>query len=112
LKHQRSHSGLTSHSGLDGAPTIRVFRKETNFVTKFQVAVDQNSSALLNYVTAQRWLGVRIELLGSVVVLVATVLIVCLNDVLSIEPGICKLSRRRISGLSRTGSHSSLKSVY
>jgi hypothetical protein len=51
--------------------------------------VDQNSSALLNYVTAQRWLGIRIELLGSVVVLVATVLIVCLNHVLSLEPGIC-----------------------
>lgn len=84
-----SETGV-SNLGLDGAPTIRVFRKETTFVGKFQLAVDQNSSALLNYVTAQRWLGVRIELLGSVVVLVATVLIVCLNDVLSIEPGICK----------------------
>lgn len=74
--------------GLDGAPTIRVFRKETNFIGKFRGAVDRNSSALLNYVTAQRWLGVRIELLGSVVVLVSTVLIVCMNEVLPLEPGI------------------------
>jgi ABC-type multidrug transport system fused ATPase/permease subunit len=75
-------------SALDGAPTIRVFRRATTFISKFRRAVDQNSAALLNYVTAQRWLGVRIELLGSIVVLAATVLIVCLNDVLSLGPGI------------------------
>jgi len=74
--------------GLDGSSTIRVFQKESTFVNKFHLAVDVNSSALLNFVTAQRWLGVRIELLGSAVVLVSSVLVVCLNDVFRLEPGI------------------------
>lgn len=77
--------------GLDGTSTIRVFRKEESFLQKFQTIVDKNSSALLNFVSAQRWLGVRIELLGSLIVLVASVLVVCLNDVLLLEPGIVGL---------------------
>lgn len=76
--------------GLDGSSTIRVYRKEPVFVDKFLQVVNVNSAALLNFVTAQRWLGIRIELLGSVVVLVATVLVVSLNDVLRLEPGIGK----------------------
>ena len=41
--------------------------------------------------SAQRWLGVRIELLGSAVVLAATLLVVTLNDKMGLEPGIVAL---------------------
>jgi ABC-type multidrug transport system fused ATPase/permease subunit len=67
-----------------------VYKKESNFIAKFRAAVDENSAALLHFVTAQRWLGVRIELLGSVVVLMSSVLVVCLNEVLLLAPGIGK----------------------
>jgi len=77
--------------GLDGCSTIRVYHKENVFLDKFLTAVNTNSSALLNFVTAQRWLGIRIELLGSAVVLVCAVLVVCLNQVLALEPGIVGL---------------------
>lgn len=77
--------------GLDGASSIRVFRKEHTFIDKFRAAVDLNSSALLNFVTAQRWLGVRIELLGSIVVLISTALVVSLNERLKLQPGIVGL---------------------
>ena len=76
---------------LEGSTTIRVFRQGRNFVHDFREAVDTNSSALLNFVSAQRWLGVRIELCGSLVVLVPSILVVCLNDILDIEPGLIGL---------------------
>ena len=82
---------LTSFAVLDGAASIRVFNREQTFLDRFREAADTNSAALLNYVTAQRWLGVRIESLGATVVLVSTTLVVCLNDVLRIEPGLVGL---------------------
>jgi hypothetical protein len=55
---------------------------------RFRALTDLNSSALLNFVSAQRWLGVRIELLGSFVVLISSSLVVTLNDSLRLDPGI------------------------
>jgi len=77
--------------GLDGASTIRVFQREQVFLTKFQEATDTNSAAMLNYVTAQRWLGLRIELLGSVIVLVSSVLVIALNETLKLAAGFAAL---------------------
>mmetsp|Transcript_7157 Transcript_7157/g.10475 ORF Transcript_7157/g.10475 Transcript_7157/m.10475 type:complete len:1354 (-) Transcript_7157:106-4167(-) len=77
--------------GMDGASTIRVYNMGGRFLSAFHNATDTNSSALLNFITAQRWLGVRIEMLGSLVVLVSTVLVVSLNDVLKLEPGLVAL---------------------
>jgi len=77
--------------GLDGCSTIRIFGQEHAFVTKYRAMVDLNSSALLNFVSAQRWLGVRIEVLGSVVVLVSSTLVISLNESLSLDAGIVGL---------------------
>ncbi|CAB9525313.1 Oligomycin resistance ATP-dependent permease YOR1 [Seminavis robusta] len=76
---------------LDGATSIRVFQQEEQFVTRYRGVADKNSSALLNFVSAQRWVGVRMEMLGSLVVLVSSVLVVCLNDVLKLEAGLVGL---------------------
>jgi len=76
---------------LEGSTSIRVYHQDKNFVGRFQDIVDDNSSALLNFVSAQRWLGIRMELLGAIVVLVPTVLVVCLNDVLQLEAGMIGL---------------------
>jgi ABC-type multidrug transport system fused ATPase/permease subunit len=40
---------------LDGSSTIRVFHQQPTFLKKFYAAVDANSSALLNFVSAQRY---------------------------------------------------------
>ncbi|KAL3764321.1 hypothetical protein ACHAW5_008918 [Stephanodiscus triporus] len=74
--------------GMEGSTSIRVFCQAENFVNKFRENADANCSALLNFVSAQRWVGLRMELLGSVVVLVSSVLVVCLNEVLKLDPGI------------------------
>ena len=76
---------------MEGSTSIRIFNQDQNFVNRFREVADTNSSALLNFVSAQRWLGVRMELLGSIVVLVSSVLVVCLNDVLKLEAGLVGL---------------------
>jgi len=77
--------------GLEGSTTIRVFGQTENFVNKFVTATDKSGSALLNFISAQRWLGVRIEILGSLVVLVACILVISMNDTLGLPPGIVAL---------------------
>lgn len=76
---------------LEGSTSIRLFNQQANFMNRFLAATDTNSSALLNFVSAQRWLGARMELLGSIVVLVTTVLVVSLNEDLGIDPGLVGL---------------------
>ena len=76
---------------LEGASSIRVFQREKTFVDRFRCAADDSSSALFNFVTAQRWLGVRIEILGSLVVLTSTLLVISMNDQLHLDPGLVGL---------------------
>jgi len=77
--------------GLDGASIIRIFGQESKFLHRYQQGANENSSALLNFITAQRWLGIRMELLGGLAVLTASVLVVSLNHVLNLETGIVAL---------------------
>jgi len=71
--------------------TIRAFRKEPHFVEAFRDKVNRNSSAMLNYEAAQRWLGLRTEALGALVSFIISVLIVCANDRLGIPAGLVGL---------------------
>lgn len=73
--------------GLEGATTFRAFRKERRFATQFRESVDRNSSAMLTFLSAQRWLGLRIETLGATISFALTLTIVCGNKALQIPPG-------------------------
>ena len=42
---------------LDGSSTIRVFNQQHTFFDRFHAAVDVNSAALLNFVSAQRYVS-------------------------------------------------------
>lgn len=81
----------SDYIALEGHSTIRVFQQEQNFIGNYFSITDESGSALLNYVSAQRWLGVRIEILGSIIVVVATLLVITLNDVVALDPGIVAL---------------------
>lgn len=85
--------------GIDGAATIRSFRKEEMFTRRFQSYVDRNISAQLNFISAQRWLGIRIELLGVTVVFVATLLVIVFNEILGLSAGLVALLIRWSSSL-------------
>jgi ABC-type multidrug transport system fused ATPase/permease subunit len=73
--------------GLEGTTTIRAFRKERKFAASYRQNVDNNTAAMLNFLSAQRWLGLRIELLGMIISFSLTLTIVCANESLGIPPG-------------------------
>ena len=63
-KHETNVLNYSSHfvtfcKVLDGATIIRVFNMKDNFVTKFHEAVNNNCSAILNFMSVQSWLGLR-----------------------------------------------------
>ena len=50
--------------------------------------LDNNTSAMMNFLGAQRWLGARFQVLSSTIVLFASCFVVSLNDELRLETGI------------------------
>jgi ABC-type multidrug transport system fused ATPase/permease subunit len=82
---------LHLYVGLEGSTTIRAFRVENQFTESFRKNVDKNSSAMLNFLSAQRWLGLRIEILGTSITFLLCLIIVCANETLQIKPGLVGL---------------------
>jgi ABC-type bacteriocin/lantibiotic exporter with double-glycine peptidase domain len=76
---------------LEGASTIRIFKKEWYFLTKYETAVDTSTASLLNFVSAQRWLGCRIEMMAAVTVFVPAILVSTLNEYLELSAGLVGL---------------------
>jgi ABC-type multidrug transport system fused ATPase/permease subunit len=85
--------------GIEGSATIRSFRKEETFTRRFHSFIDRNVSAQLNFISAQRWLGIRIELLGVTIVFVATLLVILFNEVFGLSAGMVALLIRWSSSL-------------
>lgn len=76
---------------VDGSSTMRVFGKSAHFSAVFRSALDLNSGILMNFQSSQRWLAVRIQLLGSLAVLFSVSFVVSFNDVLDLDPGIAAI---------------------
>ena len=85
--------------GTEGAATIRTFHKEDTFVKRFHDFTDKNTSAQMNLISAQRWLGIRIELLGAFIVFMACFLVISFNEILALQAGLVALLVRWASGL-------------
>ena len=62
-----SRSPIYSHFGetLTGAPTIRAFGRQSNFIEQSNSKVDYNSACYFPSVIANRWLAVRLEGIGN-----------------------------------------------
>jgi ABC-type multidrug transport system fused ATPase/permease subunit len=52
---------------LGGLATIRAFGKTKRFTSDFETRLDQNTLAYYNSKSADRWLSLRLELIGSVI---------------------------------------------
>ena len=65
--------------GLDGSSAIRAYGRTDFFVGVFQKLIDDNSSAMLNFVASRRWLAVRLESMGAFVTLSALFCITMFN---------------------------------
>ena len=77
--------------GLNGSTTIRAFRKNDYFLNLFQKNINDNSSAMLNFVSSRRWLAVRLETLGAFVTLAACLFVSTMNKQLGLSPGLSGL---------------------
>ena len=84
----RSPIAASLSESLDGFVEIKAFDKEKHFAQLFQQHIDKNSSAMLNFVAARRWLAVRLDLLGACVTLFASLCITVLSDQLGLSPGL------------------------
>lgn len=79
---------ISLFAGMDGCTTIRAFGQMNHFQQLFKSTVNSNTSAMMNFMAAQRWLGSRFQVLGSLVVLFGACFVVAFNDILRLETGL------------------------
>ncbi|XP_012382272.2 multidrug resistance-associated protein 1-like isoform X2 [Dasypus novemcinctus] len=87
-----SRSPVISHFGetLSGVSTIRAFGHEQRFIQQNKEVVNENLVCFYNNVISNRWLSVRLEFLGNLMVFFAALLAVLAGD--SIDSAIVGLS--------------------
>ncbi|XP_071113608.1 multidrug resistance-associated protein 1-like [Haliotis cracherodii] len=88
----KTRSPIYSHFGetLSGASVIRAFQEQSRFIRASEERVDKNQRFNFYSFSAQRWLGFRLELLGNVILLAASMFAVSSRD--SLSGGIVGLS--------------------
>lgn len=87
-----TRSPIYSHfsESLSGQMTIRAYDKDSDFVEENAARVDFNQKCYYPSIAANRWLAVRLELVGSLVVLFAALFAVLGRD--TVDPAIVGLS--------------------
>lgn len=87
-----TRSPIYSHFGesITGQQTIRAYNKQVPFMTENADRVDFNQKSAYSSIIANRWLGVRLEIVGSFIVLFAAIFAVLGRD--DMDPGIVGLS--------------------
>ncbi|EMP33031.1 Canalicular multispecific organic anion transporter 2 [Chelonia mydas] len=87
-----SRSPIYSHFSetITGASVIRAYGRENSFVHLSDVKVDENQKCYFPSIVSNRWLGIRIELIGNCVVLFAALFAVLSKN--SLNAGLVGLS--------------------
>ncbi|XP_014278688.1 multidrug resistance-associated protein 1 [Halyomorpha halys] len=87
-----TRSPIYSHFGetVSGSSVIRAFNVQKRFIKESEMKVDINQSSSYAGIVAGRWLGLRLQLIGGVIVSLATLFAIIGKDYLS--PGIVGLS--------------------
>lgn len=70
---------------IDASPTIRAFGVQRRFEERFYERLDANTEALLCWTAAQRWIGLRLDLLAATVAAFAAFLIATLRRFLGLS---------------------------
>ena len=93
-----SRSPIYSHfqETLNGVATIRAYRKQEEFTSDNESKVDYNQEAYYPGLCANRWLAIRLEVMGSFIVLFAALFAV----LASIYPQISSTITPGLAGLS------------
>merc|ERR1719158_1383988 len=87
-----SRSPIYSQFGetINGASTIRAYGLEKQFILNSERMVDENQMANFPSVVSNRWLAVRLETVGNLIIFCASLLAVLGRD--SLTPGLVGLS--------------------
>merc|ERR550539_2351062 len=87
-----SRSPIYSHFGetINGAITIRAYGLQNHFIRLSELTVDDNQKANFPSVVSNRWLAVRLETAGNLIIFAAALLAVLGRDTLT--PGLVGLS--------------------
>jgi ABC-type multidrug transport system fused ATPase/permease subunit len=76
---------------VEGLETIKASEKEESFRGKFASNVDDNTRAIYAFTTSQRWIGLRIDLCGTIVTTTAAFLVVLTRNWLGVSAGLSAL---------------------
>lgn len=90
-----SRSPIYAHfqESLDGVSTIRAYRQQTRFTLENEWRMDANLRAYFPSISANRWLAVRLEFIGSVIILgAASFAIVSVTSRSGLSTGLVGLS--------------------
>ncbi|XP_048239473.1 ATP-binding cassette sub-family C member 2-like [Haliotis rufescens] len=81
----KARSPIYSHFGetLSGASVIRSFQAQSRFIKESEDRVDTNQRFTFYASCALRWLGVRLEIIGNIIVFAASLFAVMSRDTLS-----------------------------
>ncbi|XP_066905603.1 multidrug resistance-associated protein 1 [Halyomorpha halys] len=87
-----TRSPIYSHFGesVSGSSVIRAYGAQKRFIKESEMKVDLNQSSSYASIIAGRWLGIRLQLIGGVIVFFASLFAIIGKDYLS--PGIVGLS--------------------
>lgn len=86
-----SRSPIYSHFGetVTGAQAIRAFNEQKRFISESEGKVDFNQIAYFPSIIANRWLAIRLEMVGNLIILFAALFAVIGQD---LDPGSVGLS--------------------
>ncbi|XP_057633187.1 ATP-binding cassette sub-family C member 2 [Chionomys nivalis] len=70
---------------VSGLPVIRAFQHQQRFLASSEKLVDINQKCVFSWITSNRWLAIRLELVGNLVVFFAALFLVIYKDTLTGE---------------------------
>ncbi|CAH1406919.1 unnamed protein product [Nezara viridula] len=85
-------SPVYSHFGesVSGSSIIRAYGAQKKFIEESELKLDVNQSSMYATIVAEKWLGIRLQLIGGLICFIASLLAIIGKDYLS--PGIVGLS--------------------
>lgn len=77
-----SRSPIYSHFSetVSGLPVIRAFEHQQRFLARSELGIDTNQKCVFSWISSNRWLAVRLELVGNLVVFCSALLLVIYKD--------------------------------
>ncbi|XP_069315906.1 ATP-binding cassette sub-family C member 2 isoform X2 [Eulemur rufifrons] len=80
-----TRSPIYSHFSetVSGLPVIRAFEHQQRFLNHNQAGTDTNQKCVFSWIVSNRWLAIRLELIGNLIVFCAALMMVIYRDTVS-----------------------------